>query len=153
MDLYQIAQQAPDGLSPVPEPAGSVPPGCLLDLLGIRLTDVGPGRSRARMRLGDQHLNQRGVPQGGSLVAFADAAAGWASYGALPEGNFTTVQLGCHFLAAAAPGTELVALAEPVHLGSRMLVLEVRVLPQEQEGADRPRLAARFTCTQLIVHR
>lgn len=152
MDLYQIAQQAPGGLAPVPEPAGSVPPGCLLDLLGITLTDIGPGRSRARMRLGDQHLNQRGVPQGGSLVGFADAAAGWASYGALPDGNFTTVQLGCHFLAATAPGTELVALAEPVHLGSRMLVLEVRVLPQEQEGADRPRLAARFTCTQLVVN-
>lgn len=151
MDLYEIAQQAPGGMAPVPEPAGSVPPGCLLDLLGIMLTDIGRGRSRARMRLGDRHLNQRRVPQGGSLAAFADAAAGWASYGALPRGNFTTVQLGCHFLAATEPGTELVALAEPVHLGSRVLVLDVRVMPREQERADRPRLSARFTCTQLVV--
>ncbi len=141
----------PDGMRPVPDELAQVPPGCLLDTLGIRLTDVGVGRSRAEMLLGPVHLNQRGLPQGGAFVVLADAAAGWASYAAVPGGRFTTLELKCNMLRPASVGDTLVALAAPVHLGRQTLVLEVRVMVSTQEDTERPRLTAAFTCTQLVL--
>jgi 1,4-dihydroxy-2-naphthoyl-CoA hydrolase len=150
--LHELAAAQPaDGLAPVPPELARVPEGCLLDTLGIRLTDVGVGRSRAEMTLGPVHLNQRGLPQGGAFVAFADAVAGWASYGALPAGRFTTLELKCNLLGRAAVGDTLVGIAAPVHLGRQTLVLEVRVMAAAQESAPRPRLVAAFGCTQLVL--
>jgi len=150
--LHELAAaQPPDGLAPMPPELARVPEGCLLDALGIRLTDVGVGRSRAEMTLTPVHLNQRGLPQGGAFVAFADAVAGWASYGALPGGKFTTLELKSNLLGRASVGDTLVGIAGPVHLGRQTLVLEVRVMPAAQESADRPRLTAAFSCTQLVL--
>lgn len=151
--LYELARTAADGIVPVPAEAAAVPPGCLLDVLGMRLTHIGAGRSRAVMRITATHLNQRGLPQGGAIVAFADAAAGWASYGALEGGSFTTVALSANLLAGARPGDELVAVAAPVQVGRRVLVLDVRIVSAEQEAVADPRLVARFTCTQLVLER
>ena len=150
--LHELASAgSADGLVPVPAELARVPEGCLLDAFGIRLTDVGIGRSRAEMTLAPVHLNQRGLPQGGALVALADAAAGWASYGALPGGRFTTLELKCNLLGRAAVGDTLVAIAAPVHLGRQTLVLEVRVLPTAQEFVAKPRLTAAFSCTQMVL--
>lgn len=140
-----------DEMLPVPRDLAEVPAGCLLDTLGIRLTDVGRGRSRAEMTLGPVHLNQRGLPQGGAMVAFADAAAGWASYAAVPEGRFTTLELSCKLVGRAAEGTALVALTRPVHLGGQTLVLDVEVFRAESEADSARRLVARFSCTQLVL--
>jgi 1,4-dihydroxy-2-naphthoyl-CoA hydrolase len=150
--VYELAQQAADGgLVPVASIALTIPPGCLLDALGITLTDVGRGRARASMRIEDVHLNQRGIVQAGAIVSLADAVAGWASYAALPEGRFTTLELKCNMLGRAESGSDLVALARPVHLGRRTLVLDVDVFRADQEGAAAPRLTARFSCTQLVL--
>jgi 1,4-dihydroxy-2-naphthoyl-CoA hydrolase len=151
--LYDLARTAAGGLVPVPAETAAVPAGCLLDVLGMNLTHVGAARSRAVMRVGPAHLNQRGNPQGGAIVAFADAAAGWASYGALEGGAFTTVQLSTNLLAGSRVGETLVALTEPIHVGRRVLVLDVRIVSAEQEAVDDPRLVARFTCTQLVLER
>jgi 1,4-dihydroxy-2-naphthoyl-CoA hydrolase len=141
-----------DSLVAVPPALASVPRGCLLDTLGITLTHVGRGRSRAEMVIGPVHLNQRAVPQGGALVSLADAAAGWASYAALPEGRFTTLELTCNLLGRVEVGTTLVGLAVPVHLGRQTLVLDVEVLRSDQEDTTPPRrLVARFSCTQLVL--
>ena len=147
-----VAELPPGQMRPVPAELAAVPPGCLLDTLGFRLTDVGLGRSRVEMTLGRVHLNQRGLPQGGALVALADAAAGWASYAALPAGRFTTLELKCNLLGRTAEGDTLVAVASPVHLGRQTLVLDVEVFRAEHEAAPPPRrLAAAFSCTQLVL--
>lgn len=87
--------------------------------------------------------------QGGAIVALADAAAGWASYAALREGRFTTLELNCDFMGRAAEGGVLVASAAPVHLGRRTLVLDVTVRDPDR-AADRAPVA-RFSCTQLVL--
>jgi len=150
--LHELAASLPaEQLGAVSPDLARVPEGSLLDTLGIRLTDVGVGRCRAEMTLAAVHLNQRGLPQGGALVTLADAAAGWATYGALPAGRFTTLELKCNLLGRSAVGDTLVAIAEPVHLGRQTLVLQVRVLSAAQESAERPRLTAAFSCTQMVV--
>lgn len=150
--LYDLAAQAADrDMVEVPPQDAQVPEGCLLDILGIRLTHVGKGRSRAEMTLTAAHLNQRGLPQGGALVALADAAAGFASYAALPEGLFTTLELKTNLLGRSRTGDTLVALCTPVHLGRTTLVLQVDVLTAEQEASAPPRLVARFSCTQMVL--
>lgn len=151
--LFELASaRAADGLTAVDAETAAVPPGCLLDTLGIVLTHVGRGRARAEMRVGAVHLNQRGVLQGGGLVAFADAAAGWAAYAALPEGRYTTLELKCNLLGKVTAGDVLVAAATPVHLGRQTLVLDVAVFRADQEDAGAARrLTARFSCTQLVL--
>lgn len=151
--LYELVEdESADAMTAVPHDLAAVPDGCLLDTLGMRLTDVGRGSSRVEMTLGPKHLNQRGLPQGGAFVALADAAAGWASYAALPEGRFTTVRLGCDLLGRAEAGTTVVARTRPIHLGRRTLVLDVDVLTAEQESAgSSARRVARFSCTQLVL--
>ena len=151
--LHQLVSGLAAGATrPVPPELADVPAGCLLDVLGMRLTDVGVGRARVEMPVSGVHLNQRGRPQGGALVALADAAAGWASYAALPAGRFTTLQLTCNLLGRVNEGTLLVAVAAPVHLGRQTLVLDVEVMAAGDEPAPPPRrLAARFTCTQLVL--
>jgi len=47
-------------------------------------------------------------------------------------------------LASAAEGDELTAVGEPLHVGSRTHVWQVKVF----RGA---RLAANFTCTQIVL--
>lgn len=151
--LYELVTDAPPRtLTPVPPELATVPEGCLLDTLGMRLTDLGRAMSRVEMTIAATHLNQRGIPQGGALVALADAAAGWASYAAIERGLFTTVDLSCKLVGRADPGTTLVALAAPVHLGRRTLVVDVDVMRLDQESVEPPRrLVARFSCTQLVL--
>lgn len=152
--LHALALQAPDGeVAVVPAALAATPPGCLLDALGIRLTHVGIGRARAEMAVTSMHLNQRGAPQGGVLVAFADAVAGWASDGALTDGDdYTTLEVKCNLLGRADLGTTLVAVAVPVHLGRRTLVHDVDIFRAEHESGRRPRrLVAHFSCTQLVL--
>lgn len=137
-----------------------VPPDCLLAAFGIRPTHVGRGACRAEMTVRAVHLNQRGITQGGALIALADAAAGWASYAAAPGGRFTTVSVASNLLRAARAGDTLVARASPVHLGRTTMVIEVTVIRAPSEGgaveggpADTSALKplAQVTCTQLVL--
>jgi uncharacterized protein (TIGR00369 family) len=127
-----------------------IPPDCLLAEFGMVLTHVGRGRSRVRMPVTARHLNQRGVVQAGAMVAFADAAAGWAAYTALEHGGFTTLDLHCSLLRASRAGELLIADAVPVHLGRRTLVFEVAIRSLDNlDNEAKP--IARFGCTQLVI--
>jgi uncharacterized protein (TIGR00369 family) len=148
-DLYQAVQALGLGdlLELAPEARPQVPADCLIAGLGMVLTHVGRGRSRATMQAGARHLNQRGVVQAGAIVALADAAAGWAAYTALEHGAFTTLDLHCSLLRAARAGESLVADAVPLHLGRRTLVFEVDIFLSDNLS----RRIARFGCTQLVL--
>ena len=124
------------------------PKGRLHDVFDMRLLKVGPGAALAEMALKEVHMNQRGIAQAGAIVAFADAAAGWATMPALAEGtHFTTLELKTNMLRAARAGEVLHAEAKPVHVGSSTVVLDVLVY--RREARDKP--IARFTCTQLVL--
>jgi 1,4-dihydroxy-2-naphthoyl-CoA hydrolase len=113
--------------------------------LGIELTEITDERVRGRMLVDRRHLHPMGYVHGGAWVAFADTVAAWGTLRNLPlDGGFTTVELKVNVLASAREGDELTAVGEPLHLGSRTQVWQVKVHKGE-------RLAASFTCTQLVL--
>jgi acyl-CoA thioesterase len=76
-------------------------------LMGIELFEVGEGLARARLRLGDQHLNFNGAVHGGVIFALADAVFAAAS------NSHEVVSVATHvsidFLRAPRVGEELTA--------------------------------------------
>jgi len=148
-ELYRLTESLGPGELTDVDPAfmEGLPGDSLLAGLGIVLQRIGRGASRAEMTVGRGHLNQRGIAQAGAVVALADAAAGWASYSAIPDGKFTTLNLEVSLLRPARDGDRLVAEAHPVHLGRRTHVLEVLVT--REDAPEKP--LARFTCTQMVL--
>ena len=116
--------------------------------LGIEIVSVTGQRAEGRLVCEERHLHPGGYVHGGVWVAFADTVAAWGTLRNLAPGdNFTTVEMKVNVFAAARTGDELLAEAEPLHLGSRTQVWEVRV-----RLAARPeRLAANFICTQMVL--
>jgi uncharacterized protein (TIGR00369 family) len=113
--------------------------------LGIELTEIGDDVVRGRMLVDRRHLHPQGYVHGGAWVAFADTVAAWGTLRNLPDGRgFTTVELKINVLASAGEGDELTAVGEALHIGSRTQVWQVHVFRDE-------RLAAAFTCTQMVL--
>ncbi len=113
--------------------------------LGVEVVEITDERIRGRMRVDRRHLHPMGYVHGGAWVAFADTVAAWGTLRHLPEGRrFTPVELKINVLAAAGDGDELTAIGEPLHVGSRTHVWQVRVFRGE-------RLAANFVCTQIVL--
>jgi len=113
--------------------------------LGIELPEIENDRVLGRMRVDRRHLHPMGYVHGGAWVAFADTVAAWGTMRNLEAGRgFTTVELKINVIASAGDGDELTAIGEPLHVGSRTQVWQVRVMRGE-------RLAASFTCTQMVI--
>src|SRR5436305_12263218 len=97
--------------------------------LGIEPLKATPAFVRGRLRVDRRHLHPGGYVHGGVWVAFADSVAAWGTMLNLGEGeSFTTAELKVNVFAAATEGDELLATGEPLHLGRRTQVWEVRVL-------------------------
>lgn len=113
--------------------------------LGIEVVEIDDDAVVGRLVVDRRHLHPGGYVHGGAWVAFADSVAAWGTMRNLPPGqNFTTVELKVNVFTSAGLGDELVGRGEPLHLGRRTQVWEVRVHKGE-------RLAANFVCTQMIV--
>jgi 1,4-dihydroxy-2-naphthoyl-CoA hydrolase len=113
--------------------------------LGVELTEITDRHVRGRMRIDERHLHPMGYVHAGAWTAFADTVAAWGTMRHLPEGRgFTTVELKINVLASAADGDELMATGEPLHVGGRTQVWQVKVFRGE-------RLAANFVCTQIVL--
>ena len=113
--------------------------------LGIALTEITDELVRGRMAVDRRHLHPGGYVHGGAWTAFADTIAAWGTMRHLPEGHdFTTVELKMNVFAAAGDHDLLEALGIALHVGRRTQVWEVRV-------HVRDRLAANFTCTQMVL--
>ena len=113
--------------------------------LGIELTAINEGRVEGRMAVDRRHLHPGGYVHGGCWTAFADTIAAWGTMRHLPPGNdFTTVEMKTNVFAAGREGDVLTGVGEPLHLGRRTQVWEVRVYKGE-------RLAANFVCTQIVL--
>jgi 1,4-dihydroxy-2-naphthoyl-CoA hydrolase len=113
--------------------------------LGIRLTEITDERVLGRMEVDRRHLHPMGYVHGGAWVAFADTVAAWGTLRHLPEDRgFTTIELKINVISSAADGDLLEAIGEPLHIGSRTQVWQVRVT---KDG----KMAASFTCTQMVL--
>ena len=113
--------------------------------LGIEPLEVTREHSRGRLLVDRRHLHPGGYVHGGVWAALADTVAAWGTLRNLPPGyDFTTVELKLNVFAAAGPGDELLATAEPRHIGRRTHVWVVDI-----HRGDRQ--VAMFTLTQFVI--
>ncbi len=87
-------------------------------LLGIELIEIREGYARARLRLGDDHLNFNGSPHGGVVFALADAVFAAASNSREVVSVATHVSI--DFLRAPKQGDELIATCRENLLGRKV---------------------------------
>jgi 1,4-dihydroxy-2-naphthoyl-CoA hydrolase len=113
--------------------------------LGIEPLEISKERSRARLLVDRRHLHPGGYVHGGVWAALADTTAAWGTWRNLPPGyDFTTVELKLNVFAAGRPGDELIATAEPRHIGRRTHVWVVDIHRGERQ-------VAMFTLTQFLI--
>jgi 1,4-dihydroxy-2-naphthoyl-CoA hydrolase len=116
--------------------------------LGIRITEVAPGRVAAELPVLPHLLAPNGYLHAASVVALADTAAGYACIASLPEGahSFTTIELKSNHLGTARQGT-IVVVATSAHLGRTTQVWDAVVTDK-----DSGKTIALFRCTQMILY-
>lgn len=121
--------------------------GSLPDYLGIEFLEAGQGRLLARLAVRHELMAPNGFLHGGTLVALADSAAGYACTAHLPDGatGFTTLELKANFLGTAREGV-IECEATAVHLGGTTQIWDATC---RLAGKEKP--LALFRCTQLIL--
>ena len=109
--------------------AGSFP-----DRLGIDPLEIGEQRATGRVVVDERHLHPGGYRPRRRL---GRARRQRRRLGDLPQPparhDFTTVEMKLNVFAAAAEGDELIATAEPHHIGGRTQVWEVRIHRGERQ--------------------
>jgi acyl-CoA thioesterase len=101
--------------------------------LGLELDGDDPGRARARITVGVEHLNPNGVVHGAVLFAMVDTAMGKATMSVLPEGRFcASVDVALRFIRPASGGV-LTADVEVLKAGRAVVHLQGSV----HDGDDR----------------
>jgi uncharacterized protein (TIGR00369 family) len=130
-----------------PELSHAVLPGSFPGDLGIELTEITDEGITGRMAVDARHLHPGGYVHGGVWTAFADTVAAWGTMRRLAPGmDFTTVEMKTNVFATGRAGDVLVGVGEPLHVGRRTQVWEVRVLREADE-----RVMANFVCTQIVL--
>jgi acyl-CoA thioesterase len=92
--------------------------------LGVEMLEYGGGRARARMKIGDHHLNSAGTVHGGAIFSLADAVFSIASnsHGTLA----LAINVSISFFKSVNSGT-LFAEAEEVSLNPRLATYLITV--------------------------
>jgi uncharacterized protein (TIGR00369 family) len=124
-------------------------PGSFPGDLGIEPLEVEESHSRGRIVVDKRHLHPGGFVHGGVWTALGDTVAAWATFRAIPPGhNFTTIELKLNVFAAGVLDDEIVAVAEPLHVGKSTVVIEVRI-DRIRDGSSR--LAANLIVSQFVL--
>ncbi len=93
-----------------------------MDLIGAKLTSVSPGRAELRLPYKRELTQHDGFFHGGIVMSLADNTAGAASYTTLPAGyGGLTLEIKVNLLAPGI-GEELIARAEVIRPGKRIIV-------------------------------
>jgi uncharacterized protein (TIGR00369 family) len=133
-----------------PESVRAFLPGSFPGDLGIEPLEIDDTFAKGRIVVDKRHLHPGGFVHGGVWTALGDTVAAWATFRSIPTGhNFTTIELKLNVFAAGLLGDELVAIAEPLHVGKSTVVIEVR-MERRREEAD-PRLAANLIVSQFVL--
>jgi len=107
--------------------AGELEPPPVAILLGMRMTEVEPGRTVFELDAGPQHQSPLGTVHGGIICDLADAALGCAHASQLDEGEtFTTLDLKVNFMKPVWEG-RIVAEARVLKAGRTIGLAECRV--------------------------
>ena len=125
--------------------SGDVEPSPVAKLIGLRMTEIEPGRAVFELDAGPQHASPLGTVHGGILCDLADAALGCALAAHLDEGeSFTTLELKINFLKPVWQGL-LRAEANVIRSGRTIGLVECRVT--DADGS----LVAFATATQMTL--
>lgn len=125
--------------------AGETEPPPVAKLVGMRMTEIEPGRAVFELEAGPQHASPLGTLHGGILCDLADAALGCAHASLLDDGEtFTTIELKVNFLKPVWSG-RLVAEAHSLKFGRTIGLTECRVT--DEHGT----LVAHATSTLLTL--
>lgn len=111
-------------------------------MVGIEYQEIRPGYGRTAMTVTPQILNAHGIPHGGAIFSLADSAFAAASNS---HGRVAVaLSMSINFLAAAAPGTRLVAEAEELRKGHRAGFYTITVTTEAGDP---------IAVLQAVVHR
>jgi uncharacterized protein (TIGR00369 family) len=114
---------------------------------GIRITQAEKNKLVGELDVDDRHLNNSGHVHGGALAAFADDLGGTlAGLNVGPEFRTTTIESKTNIFRASVPG-RLTGVAVPVHMGRRMIVLQISIYRPDGK------LAAMMVQTQMVLPR
>jgi 1,4-dihydroxy-2-naphthoyl-CoA hydrolase len=115
--------------------------------LGIRITSADKDKVVGELDADDRHVNAGGIVHGGTLMAFADDLGG-ALAGLNTQKGFrtTTIESKSNIFRACPPG-RLTAVAVPLHVGRRTVVVQTSIYRADGK------LAAMTTQTQIVLPR
>jgi len=117
--------------------------------LGIEPLEIEDSHARGRIVVDRRHLHPGGFVHGGAWTAIGDTVAAWATFRNIPPlHDFTTIELKLNVFGSGLLGDEIVAVAEPLHVGRTTVVLEVRI-DRIRNGASK--LAANLIVTQFVL--
>ena len=86
---------------------GEIPPPPVAELVGMQVTEVGPGRVVFVLEPAEFHLNPNGVLHGGIAALICDTACGCAVTTELPPGETcATLEIKVNYLRPVGVGTE-----------------------------------------------
>jgi 1,4-dihydroxy-2-naphthoyl-CoA hydrolase len=132
MDMLASVQQMLDPLFP--------------GLLGIQLSEVGPERVVASMKVRPELCTTGALLHGGAIMAFADTLGAVATFANLPEGaRTTTIESKTNFLGAAPAGSRVIGECTPFHRGRTTMVWQTLV------RSEAGKLCAVVTQTQMVL--
>jgi len=117
--------------------------------LGIEPLEIEDTHARGRVLVDRRHLHPGGFVHGGAWTALGDTVAAWATFRSIPPGHdFTTIELKLNVFGSGLVGDEIVAVAEPLHVGRTTVVIEVRI---ERIRDGEAKLAANLIVTQFVL--
>jgi 1,4-dihydroxy-2-naphthoyl-CoA hydrolase len=118
--------------------------------LGIEPIEIEDSFASGRIVVDKRHLHPGGYVHGGVWTALGDTVAAWATFRNIPKGhNFTTIELKLNVFSAGLLDDEILATAEPLHVGKSTVVIEVR-MERLREGSE-PKLAANLIVSQFVL--
>lgn len=114
--------------------------------LGIEMLRADPAEVRGRVAWQERLCTAGGALNGGVIMGLADNVGALCAFLNLPDGatGTTTIESKTNFLRAVRSGNAT-AVARPLHVGRRIIVVEADVLDDEK------RLVARVTQSQAVL--
>jgi 1,4-dihydroxy-2-naphthoyl-CoA hydrolase len=114
---------------------------------GIRITDANKEKLVGELDVDERHLNNGGHVDGGAFAAFADDLGGTlVELNVPPEFRTTTIESKTNIFRACGLG-RLTGIAVPVHVGRRMIVVQISI--HRPDG----KLAAMTIQSQMVLPR
>ena len=120
--------------------------GCMVELLDIRFTEVGPDYLRASMPVDARTWQPYGLLHGGASVVLAETLGSTAAQCCVDNARFYCVgqEINANHLRGVRSG-RVTGTARPIHIGARSHVWEIRI------EDDKGRLACISRLTMAVV--